>query len=71
MKQILMALLCFSLGLVSVFGKDFKSVSTVDQTRAQISKLPKDDIWWTVYGEDMGWNFKNLHRMYPTVNVYR
>ena len=24
-----------------------------------------------VYGEDMGWNFKNLHRMYPTVNVYR
>ena len=71
MKQILMVFLCFSFGLVSVFGKDFKSASTVDQTRAQISKLPKEDIWWTVYGEDMGWNFKNLHRMYPTVNVYR
>ena len=71
MKQILMLFLYLSFGHVSVFGKDFISVSTVDQTRAQISKLPKDDIWWTVYGDDMGWNFKNLHRMYPTVNVYR
>jgi hypothetical protein len=50
MKQILMLFLYLSFGHVSVFGKDFISVSTVDQTRAQISKLPKDDIWWTVYG---------------------
>ena len=71
MKQILMLFLYLSFGHISVFGKDFTSVSTVDQTRLQISKLPKEDIWWTVYGEDMGWNFKNLHRMYPTVNVYR
>ena len=71
MKQLLMLFLCLFFGLVSAFGKEFKSVSTVDQTRAQISRLPGDDIWWTVYGEDMGWNFKNLHRMYPTANVYR
>ena len=71
MKQLIMLFLCLFFGLVSAFGKEFKSVSTVDQTRAQISRLPGDDIWWTVYGEDMGWNFKNLHRMYPTANVYR
>ena len=71
MKQIFMLFLYLFFGLVSAFGKDFKSVSSVDQTRAQISRLPGDDIWWTVYGEDMGWNFKNLHRMYPTANVYR
>ncbi len=71
MKQILILILYLSFGLISVFGKDFESASTVDQTREQISKLPKDDIWWTVYGEDMGWNFKNLHRMFPTANIYR
>ena len=71
MKQILILILYLSFGLISVFGKDFESASTMDQTREQISKLPKDDIWWTVYGEDMGWNFKNLHRMFPTANIYR
>jgi CubicO group peptidase (beta-lactamase class C family) len=71
MKQILKPFLCLSFGLIFVFGKDFESASTIDQTREQISKLPKDDIWWTVYGEDMGWNFKNLHRMFPTANIYR
>jgi hypothetical protein len=24
-----------------------------------------------VNGKDMAWNFKNLHRIFPTVNVYR
>jgi len=49
----------------------FKSSSSVIETRDQISHLRKDDIWWTVYGEDMAWNFKNLHRFMPTVNIYR
>ena len=71
MKRILTLFLCLTLGLILAHGKDFESASTVDRTRAQIAKLPKDDIWWTVYGEDMGWNFKNLHRMYPTANIYR
>ena len=71
MKRILTLFLCLFFGLIPGFGKDFESASTVDQTRTQISKLPTDDIWWTVYGDDMSWNFKNLHRMYPTANVYR
>jgi len=48
------------------------SVNTeVDTTREQIEKLPTDDIWWTVNGEDMLWNFKNLNKIFPTNTVYR
>ncbi len=51
--------------------KPFQSASSIDEVRAQIEKLPTEDIWWNVYGEDQMWNFKNLHRFYPAVNVYR
>ena len=49
----------------------FESASSVEEVRTQINKLPSEDIWWNVYGEDQAWNFKNLHRFMPTVNVYR
>ena len=49
----------------------FRSSSTVDETRRQIEALRTDDIWWTVNGPDMAWNFKNLQRFFPTVSVYR
>ena len=52
-------------------GYVFREASSVAEVRTQIEKLPKDDIWWNVYGEDQAWNFKNLHRFLPTVNVYR
>ena len=41
------------------------------QTRLQHQRLPTEDIWWTVNGKDMLWNFKNLHQLFPTANVYR
>ena len=41
------------------------------EARRQHQRLPEDDIWWTVSGADMRWNFKNLHQIFPTVNVYR
>ena len=50
---------------------EFVSASTVSEVQSQMRKLPTDDIWWTVNGEDMAWNFKNLHQIFPTVNVYR
>ena len=50
---------------------NFVSASTVDKVQSQMRKLPTDDIWWTVNGRDMAWNFKNLHMIFPTVNVYR
>ena len=37
----------------------------------QIAKLPIDDIWWNLYGLDQAWNFKNLHRFMPTLNMSR
>ena len=49
----------------------FESASTASEVQRQLRRLPDDDIWWTVNGEDMAWNFKNLHRIFPTVNVYR
>lgn len=50
---------------------EFMPASTVAKVQSQMRKLPSDDIWWTVNGEDMAWNFKNLHQIFPTVNVYR
>ena len=44
---------------------------TVDETINQISSIPDDDIWWTVNGKDMLWNFKNLNKIFPTTTVYR
>ena len=49
----------------------FKSAAMFEQVRRQHERLPTDDIWWTANGEDMAWNFKNLHQLMPTVNVYR
>ena len=72
--------LCASI-VISVFAghaaaaedteSEFVSASTVDKVQSQMRRLPTDDIWWTVNGEDMAWNFKNLHQIFPTVNVYR
>jgi CubicO group peptidase (beta-lactamase class C family) len=49
----------------------FVSASTVAEIQTQMRRLPDDDIWWTVNGKDMAWNFRNLHQIFPTVNVYR
>ena len=51
--------------------RDFESAHTVERAQLQHQRLPADDIWWTVNGKDMAWNFKNLHQIFPTVNVYR
>lgn len=56
---------------ISYSKNEFLSSSTVEEIQGQLRKLPKDNIWWTVSGEDMKWNNKNLHQIFPTVNVYR
>jgi CubicO group peptidase (beta-lactamase class C family) len=45
--------------------------ASFEQVQRQHRRLPADDIWWTVNGPDMAWNNKNLHQLFPTVNVYR
>ena len=49
----------------------FIPASTVARVQSQLRKLPTDDIWWAINGKDMAWNFRNLHQIFPTVNVYR
>ena len=56
---------------VSDIDNSFSSASSVQEVKEQFKRLPDDDIWWTTNGSDMAWNFKNLHRIFPTVNVYR
>ena len=50
---------------------DFQPAASFAVVQRQHRRLPADDIWWTVSGSDMAWNFKNLHQLFPTVNVYR
>jgi len=71
--QMFIPLLVTTLCASQAFGGStgFTSASGVDEVRTQIEKLPKNNVWWTVNGKDMAWNNKNLHRMFPTVNVYR
>jgi len=69
-------ILLFSALLIPVIpltgqSAEFQSSSTVDQVREQIARLPENDIWWSVNGQDMAWNARNLQRIHPTVTVYR
>jgi len=49
----------------------FRSASTVDEVRRRIAAQPVEASWWSVNGEAMAWNNKNLNRLFPTVNVHR
>jgi CubicO group peptidase (beta-lactamase class C family) len=49
----------------------FQPAHTVDEVQVQMRRLPTDDIWWTVNGKDMAWNFRNLHLIFPSAKVYR
>jgi CubicO group peptidase (beta-lactamase class C family) len=50
---------------------EFEPATTVEESRHGIESIPTTDIWWTEYGEIQGWRFRNLHKIFPTVNVYR
>jgi len=71
LKTLLLSALLIPVIPLTAQAAEFQSSSTVDQVREQINRLPEGDIWWSVNGEDMGWNARNLHRIHPTVNVYR
>ena len=50
---------------------EFRPAASLEQVQRQMRRLPTDIIWWDVNGTDQAWNFKNLHQIFPTVNVYR
>ena len=41
------------------------------ETQQRQRLVPRDDIWWTVPGEQMAWMHRNVQQLFPTVNVYR
>ncbi|MEE9254493.1 MAG: hypothetical protein V3U43_06135, partial [Pseudomonadales bacterium] len=49
----------------------FEAASTVEETFRWHRALPNDTAWWDVVGEQQAWYFKNLHQLYPSVNLYR
>lgn len=51
--------------------QDFTAASSWEEVQQRQRLLPTDDIWWTVTGEQMAWMHKNVHQLFPTVNVYR
>lgn len=70
-RHFLFAAVLLCLSTAAIADEDFHPASSVDQIQKQMRRLPSEDIWWTVNGEDMAWNFRNLHMIFPTVNVYR
>ena len=58
-------------GFAAEHGAEFESASSPEETQLRQRLLPEDDIWWTVTGEQMAWMHKNVHQLFPTVNVYR
>jgi len=52
-------------------AKEFHAAYSHERNQKQQRRFPQDDIWWTAYGEDQEWNFRNVHQFFPTVNVYR
>ncbi|MFT5118431.1 MAG: CubicO group peptidase (beta-lactamase class C family) [Kiritimatiellia bacterium] len=47
--------------------------SSVAETLEQHLRVPNpaDEVWWIPKGRDMLWNNKNIHQLFPTVNIYR
>lgn len=52
-------------------GTLIRPADTMAAVQAYHRKVPTDDIWWTVTGEQMRWMHLNAHQLFPTVNVYR
>ena len=51
----------------------FTPSSSVAETLEQHLRVPNpaDEVWWIPKGRDMLWNNKNIHQLFPTVNIYR
>ena len=51
----------------------FIPASSVAETLEQHRRVPNpaDEVWWMPKGRDMLWNNKNIHQLFPTVNIYR
>ncbi|MBM86782.1 MAG: hypothetical protein CMQ41_00225 [Gammaproteobacteria bacterium] len=58
-------------GAIAAESNEFSAATSWEEVQRRQRLLPKEDIWWTVTGEQMAWMHKNVHQLFPTVNVYR
>lgn len=50
---------------------EFEPAYTMQEILEHQRKVPRDNHWWAVTGEEMGWMHKNTQQLFPTVPVYR
>jgi len=50
---------------------EFEPAYTMQEVLEHQRRVPRDDHWWAVTGEEMGWMHKNTQQLFPTVPVYR
>ena len=55
----------------AVERQEFEPAYTMQEVLEHQRKVPRENHWWAVTGEEMGWMHKNAHQLFPTVNVYR
>lgn len=51
----------------NAFEPDESQPSVMEHHR----RVPDDDIWWTVTGDEMAWMHRHASELFPTVEVYR
>ncbi len=49
----------------------FEPDSSVAETLRWQRAVPTDTAWWDVVGDQLAWSLKNVHQLFPTVNIYR
>jgi CubicO group peptidase (beta-lactamase class C family) len=52
-------------------GSSFRPADTTTAVENHQRRVPDDDIWWTVTGEEMRWMHLNTEQLFPSVRVYR
>lgn len=77
MKFLLVLVFVYSVCITPLLANSnrapFIPSSSVAETLEQHRRLPNpaEEVWWVTQGKDMLWNNKNIHQIFPTVNVYR
>ena len=77
MKFLLVLVFVYSVCITPLLANSnrapFIPSSSVAETLEQHRRLPNpaEEVWWVAQGKDMLWNNKNIHQIFPTVNVYR
>ena len=71
----LTGLLAISLAACSSEDESQRAGYMPDESQASViehhRRIPADEHWWNIRGEEMGWMHRHTQQMFPTVPVYR